>query len=120
MFLVFYRYARAMWRRESTRGLVFASLAAIGVGTVFYRYVEELSWTDSWYFTVVTLTTVGYGDIAPQTGFGKMFTSFYLLLGVGLIVSMGASLVSVAGEERRATKARREAEARADPPPPDD
>ncbi len=116
MVMVFYRYVRAMWRRESTRGLVLASLSAIGVGTVFYRYVEDLSWTDSWYFTVVTLTTVGYGDISPQTGFGKMFTSFYLLLGVGLIVSMGASLVSVAGEERRARRARQEAEA--DPPSP--
>ena len=117
MIMVFYRYARAMWRRESTRGLIFASLSAIGVGTVFYRYVEDLSWTDSWYFTVVTLSTVGYGDISPQTAFGKTFTSFYLLLGVGLIVSLGSSLVSVAGEERRARKAREEAAA--DPPPSD-
>ena len=33
----------------------------VAVGTVFYRFVEDLLWVDSIYFSVITLTTVGYG-----------------------------------------------------------
>ena len=42
---------------------------------------------DSLYFTVITLTTVGYGDFSPQTPAGKIFTIIYILLGLGIISS---------------------------------
>lgn len=63
------------------------ALTAIIVGAVFYHYVEDLSWVDSVYFCVVTLATVGYGDITPTTDIGKIFTIFYILLGVGIIAT---------------------------------
>lgn len=63
------------------------ALAAIVVGAVFYHYVENLSWIDSIYFCVVTLATVGYGDITPTTDIGKIFTAFYILIGVGIIAT---------------------------------
>jgi voltage-gated potassium channel Kch len=37
------------------------------------------------YFSVITLTTVGYGDFSPQTPAGKIFTMIYVLVGLGLI-----------------------------------
>jgi len=36
---------------------------------------------------VVTLTTVGYGDFSPQTTFGKIFTTFYIFAGVGILTA---------------------------------
>ena len=59
----------------------------LGLGTVVYHYVEKFSWVDAYYFCVVTLATVGYGDLAPQTTFGKLFTTFYILSGVGIITA---------------------------------
>jgi voltage-gated potassium channel len=56
-------------------------------GTVFYHFVEKFSWINSWYFCVVTLATVGYGDIVPKTDIGKLFTSFYIIVGVGIITT---------------------------------
>lgn len=59
-------------------------LLAIGV-TVFSLLVEKWSFVESLYFTLVLLTTVGYGDMAPTTPAGKMFTAIFALCGVFVI-----------------------------------
>ena len=82
------RGVASLARDPAARGLVTLSLGLIMVGAFFYRQVEELSWVDSFYFTIVTLTTVGYGDIAPETTAGKLFTMAYLLIGIGLLVAL--------------------------------
>lgn len=69
------------------RYLFSATLAIIGVGTVFYHIVEKFSWVDAYYFSVITLATVGYGDLTPQTTLGKIFTTLYIFVGVGIITA---------------------------------
>ncbi len=56
-------------------------------GTIFYSTVENLRVLDALYFSVTTLSTVGYGDFSPQTDFGKVFTIIYIFVGVGMIVA---------------------------------
>ena len=72
---------------KSYRILFGVALSVLLGGTVFFHFAEDFSWIDAFYFCVVTLTTVGYGDITPQTPLGKLFTSFYILLGVGIIAA---------------------------------
>ncbi|MCA9485456.1 MAG: two pore domain potassium channel family protein [Nanoarchaeota archaeon] len=55
-------------------------------GTVFYSYVEGWSFVDSFYFTGMTLTTVGYGDFVPSHNFSKIMTVFFALAGVGIFL----------------------------------
>lgn len=84
---------RAAWqalRDPRTRGLVYATLLVIVGGAVFYRAVEGWRWLDAFYFTVTTLTTVGYGDLVPQTDAAKVFTIFYILVGLGILGSFVA------------------------------
>ena len=69
------------------------ALLMIGVGSVFYHFVEKLNWLDAVYFCVVTLATVGYGDITPHTNLGKVFTMFYILTGVGIIATFANLLL---------------------------
>jgi voltage-gated potassium channel len=81
---------RAIWTLR--RDPQFASLGvlaavAIASGTGFYTLVEGLRVVDAFYLSVVTLTTVGYGDFAPQTDAGKLFTALYVLVGVGILLS---------------------------------
>lgn len=72
----------------------------LGTGTVFYHFQEGLNWLDSIYFSTITLTTVGYGDITPHTPLGKVFTIGYVLVGVGIIAAVLNILVKGAAQRR--------------------
>lgn len=52
--------------------------------------VEGWSWIDSLCFSVTIMSTVGLGDFSPATQFGKVFTVFYIFVGVGVFVALFA------------------------------
>ena len=63
----------------------FAGLAAItAAGTAGYVLVEGMSWADALYMTVITISTVGYGEVRPLSGGGRLFTLILIAGGVGL------------------------------------
>jgi hypothetical protein len=73
---------------SNLRAQLFVAMSAligvIIVGTVVYHNLEGWSWTNSFYFSVCTVTTVGYGDLAPTTDGARLFTAFYVLTGVSI------------------------------------
>ena len=71
-------------------------------GTVFYALVEDWTILDALYFSVMTLTTVGLGDFAPETDLGKAFTIFYVLAGVAVILAFANSVLERADRTRQA------------------
>ncbi|HSX53633.1 MAG TPA: potassium channel family protein [Patescibacteria group bacterium] len=73
--------------RHVYRLLILLVLLTIATGTIVYHLVEKFSWLNSYYFSVITLATVGYGDLTPHTNFGKLFTTFYIFVGVGIITT---------------------------------
>lgn len=68
------RIVRGVWcgLRDPEFQVLF-SLAFLTVlsCTLFYTRFEEMRWLDALYFSVITLTTIGYGDFSPQTDIGK-------------------------------------------------
>ena len=55
---------------------------------------------DAFYWCIITMTTVGYGDVYPITLGGKVFTFFVLIIGIG-IVAVPAGLVGTALSKAR-------------------
>lgn len=70
---------------ELRRLTIFLTLIGILVSsTVFFHFVEGWSWVDSYFFTVVTISTVGYGNLVPVTVAGKLATTFLIFGGLGV------------------------------------
>ncbi len=88
--------SRVLWRKEAFRGLLWVTFITIACGTWFYHRFEPTitTWVDAYYFTVITLTTIGYGDMGPTLPLTRIFTTFYVFAGLGII----AGLLGIVGE----------------------
>ncbi len=74
--------------------IIIIILAVIlGIGTAFYTYSEGWSILDAFYFSTITLTTIGYGDLYPTTEGAKIFTAFYAIFGIGLMLYFVRSVI---------------------------
>ena len=72
--------------RARIRIVMMAVLLAILLGTVVFHLLEGWSILDSLYVTVQTVTTVGFGDLTPRTAIGRLFATFFMMLGVGVVL----------------------------------
>jgi hypothetical protein len=65
-------------------------VAIVALSTVFFKYNEGWSWVDAFYWSIVTITTVGYGDLTPTKETSRMFSAVYMVLAVVVVAySMG-------------------------------
>jgi len=83
-------------RDAELRGLLFFVGILLVVGTVFYMIVEGWDLIEAFYFSVATLTTVGYGDLHPTNDLSRIFTALYVLIGVGFLLTMVTTLARLA------------------------
>jgi voltage-gated potassium channel len=68
-------------------------LILVIIGAVFFHIVEGHTWFDSVYFVMMTMTTVGYGDIVPTSTIWKLLTIVYAVTGVPLFIFMAGFIV---------------------------
>lgn len=72
---------------KQNRQLILATLSLFLTGTVIFHYAEGWRWFDAFYYCVITLSTVGYGDLVPKTDLGKGLTMIYIISGIGLFLA---------------------------------
>jgi hypothetical protein len=88
--LVLARFIQSTWHTLRTdaefRALFYVVTFLLGAGMFFYWRIEHWSLIDSFYFSVITLATVGYGDLAPTHTISKLFTIVYIFIGLGTLL----------------------------------
>ncbi|SDS69446.1 potassium channel protein [Gramella sp. MAR_2010_147] len=67
--------------------LVFVS------GVVGFHFLYDYSWVDALYMTIITISTVGYGEVQPMDPYGKIFTSVFIISGL-FIFGFGFSTIT--------------------------
>ena len=87
--------------------LLSLAITVVTVGTVVFHLLEKWSWIDSFYFTIITLATIGYGDLVPTTPVGKLVTVIFVIVGVGIFLGFLNKMM-----ERRVERRERRLEAR--------
>lgn len=102
-------------REPEARSAILAAGFLLLVGVVFYCIVEGWTFVDSLYFCVTTLTTVGFGNPAPSTDLGKLFTVFFVLAGVGMFLAVINGLGKAAVQNARPRFTRKPIAQDADP-----
>ncbi|MCA9966614.1 MAG: NAD-binding protein [Anaerolineales bacterium] len=109
---------RALVKAMAKSGIAFLLVPILGllaVGTLAYRWLEGWTVLEALYATVITITTVGYGDFTPQTVGGRIFAIFFTIAAIGLagysISALAAVVIEFEAtkrqrlmEERRMTK----------------
>jgi voltage-gated potassium channel len=86
-----------LWRRLR---LPLVTLLCVNIiGAAGYHSLLGWSWSDSFFMTIITVSSVGYTEVQPLDGPGRVFTSVLILLGVGAIAYSGFMLGRVLLEE---------------------
>lgn len=88
------------WHRLQRVLLLVGCLMVLG--TLGYRHLCGLSWLDALYFTVITMSTVGYREVGDLTPAGKLFTIALIFAGAGVLAySVSATLEVLVDEPYR-------------------
>ena len=88
------------------RILLFFLVTLLAGATLFYYHEEDWSVIDSLYFSVMTMSTIGYGDFVPTTTLSKSFTIIFALLSIGIFVALMSKIVGIVIHLKKLRKAK--------------
>lgn len=71
--------------REKIYTAIVLLVILLAVGILGFRFMSEYSWIDALYMTVITVTTVGFGEVHPLDDTSKIFTVFLILTSVVIL-----------------------------------
>jgi voltage-gated potassium channel len=77
-----------VFRDKESRPVFYWVGGMLLAGVLVYHWLEGWSFLDALYFCVVSLATVGYGDLTPTTPLTKIFTIIYLINGIGVLLAL--------------------------------
>lgn len=102
------RFRDSLKRFLKTNGfqyVIISALCLIVGSSALMTYLEGGTFWDNLWWSIVTCTTVGYGDISPSTGSGRVIAIILMLFGIGLIGMLTSTLTSffTRGAERAET-----------------
>ncbi|HRF94779.1 MAG TPA: potassium channel family protein [Aggregatilineales bacterium] len=101
------------YNRRQLRIALLALCIIIPIGVIGYILIEKLNVLDALWITIVTLSTIGYGDVVPRTDLGRLFTLFIIVFGLGAVgIGAQAFIEVLVSPNIRMIRQRRRAEKR--------
>lgn len=94
-FARFYKRVKFFFEINGLKYMVFASLLCIIAGGIAIHFVEGMTVFDGIWWSFVTATTVGYGDISPTTPAGRVIAAILMIVGIGLIGSLTSTITAL-------------------------
>jgi Trk K+ transport system NAD-binding subunit len=81
--------------QRQLRFALVAFLIIIPLGVVGFMYFEGISFVEALYVTIITLSTIGYGDITPATDAGRLFVVGFVISGLSVFAFAGQAFLQV-------------------------
>lgn len=92
------RFERFVQTIRRLRLAVLLVLFSLTCGTVGYVTIEGYNWLDAYYMSVITLASVGFGEVHPLSPAGRLFTTFLIIFNVGLFAYAISTITSIFAE----------------------
>lgn len=88
------RKAKVFFNTNGFKYVVFITALLIVLGGILIHFAEGMSLGDGIWWSFVTATTVGYGDISPHTLYGRIIAMFLMIVGIGLLGTVTSTITS--------------------------
>lgn len=86
--------AKAFFNTNGFKYALFLTAAAVLAGAAGISITEGMSFSDAMWWSFVTATTVGYGDLSPSSNAGRLIAVLLMLTGIGLIGTLTSTITS--------------------------
>ncbi|WP_253200725.1 potassium channel family protein [Clostridium sp. CF012] len=94
LILKFRKYMDKFLKTNNFNYIIWITLFTLIIGAIGIHFVEGITFGNALWWSFVTITTVGYGDISPQTSIGRIIAGIIMLTGIGFLGMLTATIAT--------------------------